>query len=70
MGDGHIGGIGNLHLVLLDETALLHIHVIYFDSVLVSLGVRGDICHILLFFHAKTSVSQYMALLYHNHFVF
>ena len=53
MRDRHIGGVGDLHLILLYETAVLHIDVIYFYSVVISLCIGGDICHIFFLFHAE-----------------
>ena len=53
MGNGNIGRIGNLHLVLLHHSSLLHIHIINPDTILIFLAHRisGHICHIFILVH-------------------
>ena len=53
VGDGHIGGIGDFHLILLDKPPILHVYIVYFYSMVVPLGVSGYICHIFFFFHVE-----------------
>ena len=53
MGNGNIGRIGNFHLVLLNKSAMLHIHIIYFNSVAVPLCIGRNICHISFLLHSN-----------------
>ena len=56
MGNRNIGRIGDPHLILLGQPAVLQIHIINSDAVLVYLahGVRGNVCHIFLLTHIQT----------------
>ncbi len=56
VGDCHIGRIGNLHLILLPEMSLLHIHIIDSDTMLVPLCISAHIRHIFFLFHRHTSL--------------
>ena len=56
MGNRNIGGIGDLHLVLLSHSAFLHIHVIDLNAVVIFLPHRisRNICHIFPLTHIHT----------------
>ena len=51
--DGQIRGVGDLHLILLNKPAVLHVHIIDLDPVIVSLRVGGNIGYILCIRHRE-----------------